>query len=135
MRADRTAKVYGRERLAAVVRIFPPNDGGRRNPTLALFLVKGRSTLELDLAFIVNESSMDGTDDQGDIVRERQLSQVANLSFGPSAVSRDVVANDRSAIASCRCPPSADVRGLVNDWQPAAPSAHRTPQRRRFPGV
>jgi len=27
-----------------------PNDGGRRNPTLGLFLTNGQSTLELDLA-------------------------------------------------------------------------------------
>ena len=62
---DRTTRAYGRERLSAVLRIWLPNDGGRRNPTLALFLTNGRSTLELDLADIVDEFSMGGNGRSG----------------------------------------------------------------------
>lgn len=58
-------------RLFAVLRIWPLNDGGRRNPTLALFLTNGRSNLELDLADVVEKVRVRrsrriarGTDDQ-----------------------------------------------------------------------
>ena len=46
MRADRTTKVYGREDWLRFVRISPPNDGGRRKLTSALFFATARSTLE-----------------------------------------------------------------------------------------
>lgn len=65
-----------------------PNDGGRPNPTLALFLTNDQPILELDLADFAMNSAWVAAEEQGEIVRERQLPQVANRSFGPVAVGQ-----------------------------------------------
>ena len=53
-------KFEGQQPVSAVLRIWLPNDGGRRNPTLASFLTNGRFTLELTSQSSFYGFSMDG---------------------------------------------------------------------------